>query len=396
MLSTRFFRKAVATAVKQQQRAINTSTTKQGLAALEEEPSYKTEAIVPVYWKAENLFSESLYKVDCSEYNLPERISSNGSLDVPKALREDVQEKYHQTGLVHMFNTGLKQPETMNQLSKIIITNPMTYKAGANARDGIIENVYETGAPSSAHLHYHHEMAYVAQSPLSLSFCCDEATPGKGWTFVSGQEYMTPAILKTELGQKLKEKGLCYVRCLTDREAYKNTKTDESTVYNHWQKSFETEDPEEAVRIANSKGLECEWGNDPNGPGRYLITKYYVSAFEYCPAVDKNLMYASVADDAMWFDSWPGVSEIPPEKRPLKLTYGDDSEFTREEFREWIDLYDQFGVPIKWEVGDVAILCNYRWAHGRPAYHLEKNEKRHLGVVLGDLFQRVGDLPEKW
>merc|ERR1711976_186280 len=121
-------------------------------------------------------------------------------------------------------------------------------------------------------------MAYVSQSPVSLSFCCDEATPNKGWTFVSAQEQMTPAILKTELGQKLKEKGLCYVRCLTDREAYKNTETSEDTVYNHWQKSFGTEDPEEAVKIANSKGLLVEWGKDPNGPGRYMITRYYVSA----------------------------------------------------------------------------------------------------------------------
>jgi hypothetical protein len=397
MFSTKLLKNAVASSVKYQQRAfIKTSTKAANIAVQQQQSNPVSHPIVPVYWKAENLIPEHKYTIDCTKYDLASKVGKDGVVAIPEDLKERVKATYASTGLVHMVNTGLSQQETMRQLSKIIITNPMTYKAGANSRDGIIENVYETGAPSSAHLHYHHEMAYVSKSPLNLSFICDEATPNKGWTFVSAQEQMTPEILKTQLGQKLKEKGLCYIRCLTDREAYTKAKHSEHTVYNHWQKSFETEDPEEACEIAQSRRLLTEWGKDPNGPGRYLITKYYVSAFEYCPNVYKNLMYASVADDAMWFDSWPGVSGLAPELRPLKLTYGDDTEFTRDEFREWVDMYDRFGVPIKWKVGDVGILCNYRWAHGRPAYFLEKGEKRHLGVVLGDLFSRVGDVPNKW
>lgn len=42
-------------------------------------------------------------------------------------------------------------------------------------------------------------------------------------------------------------------------------------------------------------------------------------------------MYASVADDYAWFDSWPGVSDLPHWERPLKLNYGDDSVMTRED-----------------------------------------------------------------
>lgn len=48
-----------------------------------------------------------------------------------------------------------------------------------------------------------------------------------------------------------------------------------------------------------------------------------------------------------------------------------------------IEVYDAYGMPIKWTVGDVLVICNYRWAHGRPAFTLNEGEERTLGVVLG-------------
>ena len=59
-------------------------------------------------------------------------------------------------------------------------------------------------------------------------------------------------------------------------------------------------------------------------------------------------------------------------------------------------VYDQHGFPLVWEEGDVAIVCNYRFAHGRPNFELEDGEQRELGVVLGEMYDRVGALPGKW
>jgi hypothetical protein len=142
---------------------------------------------------------------------------------------------------------------------------------------------------------------------------------------------------------------------------------------------------------ARSKGLKAEWG-----PNRLLKTRYYISAFEYFPPLDRNLLYSSVADDAMWFDSWPKVMHLPYDQRPLKLTFGDDSEMSDDEKRLFVDVYDRFGFPIRWKRGDIAIVCNYRFAHGRPAIDLGDGESRELGVVIGESFERIGDLPGKW
>lgn len=55
-----------------------------------------------------------------------------------------------------------------------------------------------------------------------------------------------------------------------------------------------------------------------------------------------------------------------PKERPLKITYGDDTDFTREELEEYTWVYDDAGIPIDFEKGDIVTFCNYRWAHGRP------------------------------
>jgi len=46
----------------------------------------------------------------------------------------------------------------------------------------------------------------------------------------------------------------------------------------------------------------------------------------------------------MWFDDWKGVSEVPIEERPLKLTFGDDTEMTWEEKKQFVDVYDKYGI----------------------------------------------------
>jgi len=159
-----------------------------------------------------------------------------------------------------------------------------------------------------------------------------------------------------------------------------------------------TDDPEEAAQIAQERGLQIEWEWNHPKHGRYLKTKYYTDVYEYFPLLDCNVLYAAVADHYMWFDAWPGIRRLKNDERPIKITYGDDTDMTQDELRQFVDIYDKYGIALEWKVGDVAILCNYRWAHGRPIYDLKADgsEERELGVVLGDVFQRVGQREDKW
>lgn len=349
-------------------------------ASLSPLPNY----IEPRWWTGTPSIDPSSFTIDCTAYRMDDLDLVPGS-DLAKKMCD----VFDNVGLVVLRNTGLTDVQRMRAAAKLVIENEMHYEAGANPRGNLEPNVYEVGAPIGAHLHYHHEMAYVACSTRMLGFMAKTAVPEKGATFVSDNAQATDAILATELGQKLKQLGLCYHRDLTDRDAFAGTA--EIGVYNHWQKSMLTDDPNVAEKMARDKGLQTEWG-----PNRLLRTRFYASAFEYFPALDRNLLYSSIADDGMWFDTWPKVMHLPYDQRPLKLTFGDDSEMTREEKALFVDIYDRFGLPIDWRVGEVAVICNYRWAHGRPGIQLNAGEQRDLGVLIGESFDRVGALDGKW
>ena len=339
--------------------------------------------IEPRWWSGKPALDPSNFTIDCGGTLAADAFEPGGELAARmNALFDDV-------GLVYVTNTGLERLRDMRALATLVVRNEMRYEGGANPRDDLEPNIYEVGAPLEAWLHYHHEMAYIGHSTRMLGFLCHRAIGPRGATFVSDNLQATDAILATELGEKLRELGLCYHRNLTDREAFRDRPP--IGVYNHWQKSLLTDDPDEAEVRAQAKGLVTEWG-----PQRLLKTRYYVSAFEYFEPLDRNLLYASVADDGMWFDSWPNVMQLPFDERPLKLTFGDDSELSRAEKRLFVDIYDRFGLPIDWRVGDVAVVCNYRFAHGRPGIRLQPGEQRELGVVIGESFERVGDRAGKW
>ena len=200
---------------------------------------------------------------------------------------------FNEQGVVHIKNTGFKKAADLRAVMDVANIESMVYKGGANLRPSLAgepaHSVYETGAPRNAHLHYHHEMAYVKDSCKWIAFMCLEQTknPFKGATFASHQQKATEELLNTPFGQKLKDKGVCYIRKLPDKKFFDDNNLDTSIVYNYWQTSMLSDDPEEAEKIANSKGLEVEWQDSPIF-GRYMVTKYYVDTFEYCPYSEKN------------------------------------------------------------------------------------------------------------
>ena len=340
------------------------------------------DVIEPRFWSGVSATDPATFTIDA-------RIFADRAAPPDGALARAMQQTFDQVGLVHVVNTGLTELVDMRALATLVVETEMVYDGGSNPRDRIAPNVYEVGAPLGAWLHYHHEMAYVGTSTKVIGFLCKDALPDRGATYVSDSVAVTDAILETELGRKLKDLGVCYHRNLTDRDAYVGKV--EYGVYNHWQKSFGTDDPVVAARKARQQRLAVDWDDD-----RLMKTRYYCSAFEYFEPLGRNLLYSSLADHGMWFDRWPLVQHLPYDQRPLHMTFGDDTEFTDAERQHWIDLYDRFGTKLDVAVGDVVIICNYRFAHGRPGIQLADGEARTLGVVLGHQYDRVGVRHDAW
>eukprot|EP00913_Durusdinium_trenchii_P032481 g30410.t1 len=90
---------------------------------------------------------------------------------------------YDTFGVVRLTNTGLTEAKEMHRYARAVVKKQMKYEGGANPREGIIENVFEVGAPNDAWLHYHHEMAYNQHSMKNLAFCSIKASQVRWHSF---------------------------------------------------------------------------------------------------------------------------------------------------------------------------------------------------------------------
>ena len=182
------------------------------------------------------------------------------------ALAAKMLKQFEDVGLVLMRGQPnlADRLDIMREWAKVCMPHLVKYEGGANTRHGKIENVYEVGAPTvsnfkiylswikphfyafikNAFLHYHHEMAYINDTIKCLGFCATDVLqpkpddPLRGASYVSCNIRATDDVLKTPFGQKLKEKGVTYIRCLTDKTKYEgNNMVDgvELGIYNHWQ-----------------------------------------------------------------------------------------------------------------------------------------------------------------
>ena len=96
--------------------------------------------------------------------------------------------RFKEHGVVHLRNTNLTNDlGSMRSWALNVMGGEYNYTGGANYRGTIEgeENVYDTGAPGEAHIHYHHEMAYMHSTVSSLGLFCGAALPEGGSTFLS-------------------------------------------------------------------------------------------------------------------------------------------------------------------------------------------------------------------
>ena len=234
--------------------------------------------IEPRWWTGTNAVDLSEFTVDCSAFDLPSRaadLAAGGRDAMPSHVQDAMWDAMDRVGLLLLTNTGLgDNMAAMRSAADVVVQGAMEYEGGANSRQQLDVNVFDTGAPSSAWLHYHHEMAYVTKSTQKVAFCCS-ASPGdgNGATFVSQATGSTDMLLSLPLGQKLKELGVSYIRNLTDRDAGGGSSLldDTSTVYNDWQRVRSVRAPGRSVNIPHPRArtrVLAEFRRRDDGGGR--------------------------------------------------------------------------------------------------------------------------------
>lgn len=294
------------------------------------------------------------------------------------AVQEQLREHGHL--LVHgAFNATRRGLASLQPIA-LAGHEPMAYVGGAANREEI-DGVYETGhEPAHLTLAFHNEMAYLPSAVQIIAFGCvsPAATFGAGRTLIADNREALRQ-LPIAMARKMELEGVLYEQRLSD-----GTASGDAPVYKTWQQAFYASTRREVETTLNSRGQEFSWKQD-----RSLVVRWKRPAFARHPSTGEEFMFhAILSGHTSWYDEWPPWSELEASARPWHSRWGDGTEFSEVELSALRNAYAaaSAATAFDWQAGDLLILDNIRFVHGRTAFDGDE-QSREIGVMMGGLIE---------
>lgn len=224
-----------------------------------------------------------------------------------------------------------------------------------------------TPYPPSEDILFHNEASHTPTVPRYIFFACLRAAREGGETPLSDGR-LALSLLAPEIRRALAEKGLVYIRNFIPG-------LDVS-----WQQFFGTEDRGEVERICREQGIETCWRGDAE-----LETRYRTHAIATHPIWGEVLFHQIALHHPAFLD--PDVRAFfeemaGPDTTPRSVRFGTgeaiSDDWAHAIYRAQLDA----GTIFPWHPGDILMLDNWRFAHGRMAFVGERENYVMLGQLL--------------
>jgi alpha-ketoglutarate-dependent taurine dioxygenase len=262
---------------------------------------------------------------------------------------------------------AVHDPEVLEQLTRVIGGEPLSYTERTTPRSAVHGNVYtSTEYPASQTIPQHNETSYARVVPRWLFFACTIPAASGGATPLADSAAVLRR-LPEDLVRRFREVGVLYTR------AYR------LGMGLTWQEAFQTDDRRAVDRYCDDNGLEYEWLEDDA-----LRTRSRRPAVVVDPASGKEVWF----NQAHLFH----VSNLPEGVRaaltemydegdyPRHAYYGDGAPIPDEDLEAIRRAYDECLLERPWHKGDLVIIDNLRVSHGRKPYG---GDRRVLVTMAG-------------
>jgi len=231
----------------------------------------------------------------------------------------------------------------------------MDYEDRTSPRSEVEGNIYtSTDYPPAESIFLHNENSYSQRWPLKIFFYCVQAAPEGGETPLADCRRVL-ARLDPELRRRFEERGVMYVRNFG------------AGVGLPWSEVFQTTERAAVEAYCRANEIECEWLG-----GERLRTR------QVRPATLRHPR----SGEAVWFNQVPlfhvgmledGVrhellANFGEEGLPSHVYYGDGSAISEAELEAVVAAYEAEKHLFPWHEGDVLMLDNGLFAHGRQPY----------------------------
>ncbi|MDX3691329.1 TauD/TfdA family dioxygenase [Streptomyces europaeiscabiei] len=246
------------------------------------------------------------------------------------------------------------------ELATAMCGDLLDYNNRSTPRTRVSGKVFtSTEYPADQTIPMHNEMSYTDSWPGTLFFACMiPATDGGETPFADSARVYDRLPAATR--ERFEQRGVMYVRNFGNGMDLS------------WQEAFQTEDRGEVDAYCREHGIQAEWlGGDK------LRTRHVVQAAAVSRASGRKVWFNQA--HLFHVSSLPaGVEQVMREsfaedELPRNAMYGDGSPLDPADLAEIRAAYAAEEIAFPWQAGDVVIIDNEQFAHGRRPYSGERS-----------------------
>ncbi|KAL8250120.1 hypothetical protein R6Q59_033813 [Mikania micrantha] len=249
------------------------------------------------------------------------------------------------SGAILFRGFAVASPSDFNDVIEAFGFPELVYVGGRASRTQIIGRVYTANeSPLDKEIPFHHELAYIPDSPTKLFFFCEQE-PEKG-----GE---TPIVLSHIIYEKMKDRypdfvsqleehGLTYIKIAGDED------DPSSFTGSSWKTAYKTDDRNVAEERAAKLGARIEW----MGNSARTIT-----------GPVPGIRFDEESHRKTWFNSLAVTYGAPASNSRVDLGNGEPVD--HDAMNHMLDIMKEECVAIPWKKGDVLLVNNLMVLHGR-------------------------------
>ena len=236
----------------------------------------------------------------------------------------------------------------------------LQYKDRSTPRFEVGSGVYvSTIYPPDQRIKLHNEGTYWMAWPLKIYFCCLVPSTTGGETPICDVRKVYESI-DPEIRAEFERRKIMYVRN-----------------YNHgvgltWQEAYQASDPKEAEAYLEANGIEWEWGAEQR-----LRTRQIRPAVRIHPKSGEKVWF----NHGAFFHISSQEKEVQAQLRasfglenlPYNTYFGDGEPIRDDVIAHIRQAYEKNTLKFLWQQGDVLLLDNMTFAHGRESYTGDRN-----------------------
>jgi alpha-ketoglutarate-dependent taurine dioxygenase len=261
----------------------------------------------------------------------------------------------------------VREPADHQVVVDVLGAKAINYTYRSTPRTQVYRDILTaTEYPPQLEIPLHCENAYQRTWPSWVSLCClVPATGGGGQTPIADLRTVTAAI-QPEILDRFAQRGVKYIRHYHPR------------VDLPWENVFQTKDRDEVARFCREHDIHHEWLDR-----RILRTEQVCQGVADHPITGETVFFnqahlfhrSSVGPKA----AQDMLDLFGADRLPRDAKFGDGGEIGIGDLETVRAAFNSAANDLHWQQGDVVIIDNMRFAHGRRAYH---GTRRVLAALL--------------